>query len=160
QGDPPSMAVHDRVLGPTQCGTTEDDHEVHERRMQTKHEPVYAGSSLSWLMHGKAPPEMPAFQPYRGKPAVRNDREGRGNDGIIRSPGSPPDSARLRDEDGQPPHLLGRRQLPRFWNADYEGLAANRAAIVRGRRARQPAPLRRPFNLTEPRPSGTCRPAA
>src|SRR6516162_3219103 len=90
------MAVHDRVLGPTQCGTTEDDHEVHERRMQTKHEPVYAGSSLSWLMHGKAPPEMPAFQPYRGKPAVRNDREGRGNDGIIRSPGSRLDSTRRR----------------------------------------------------------------
>src|SRR5260370_27821634 len=29
---------------------------------------------------------MPAFQPYRGKPAVRNDGEGRGNVGIIRSP--------------------------------------------------------------------------
>src|ERR1700688_2842594 len=29
---------------------------------------------------------MPAFQPYRGKPAVRNDREDRGNVGIIRSP--------------------------------------------------------------------------
>src|SRR5262249_15400906 len=28
----------------------------------------------------------PAFQPYWGKPAVRNDREGRGNVGIIRSP--------------------------------------------------------------------------
>ena len=46
EGNPPSMAVHDRVLGPTQCGTTEDDHEVHERRMQTKHGPVYAGSRL------------------------------------------------------------------------------------------------------------------
>src|SRR5258705_11725055 len=29
---------------------------------------------------------MPPFQPYRGNPAVRNDREGRGNVGIIRSP--------------------------------------------------------------------------
>src|SRR5450631_4438929 len=29
---------------------------------------------------------MPAFQPYWGKPAVRNDRGGRGNVGIIRSP--------------------------------------------------------------------------
>src|SRR5712671_7493939 len=29
---------------------------------------------------------MPAFHPYRGKPAVRNDGEGRGNVGIIRSP--------------------------------------------------------------------------
>src|SRR5437588_2725342 len=29
---------------------------------------------------------MPAFQPHRGKPVVRNDGEGRGNVGIIRSP--------------------------------------------------------------------------
>src|SRR5882724_11145744 len=29
---------------------------------------------------------MPAFQPYRGKPAVRNDRGDRGDVGIIRSP--------------------------------------------------------------------------
>jgi hypothetical protein len=35
---------------------------------------------------GKAPPERPAFQPYRGKLAVRNDRGDRGNVGIIRSP--------------------------------------------------------------------------
>ncbi len=54
------------------------------------------GAGLSGLMCGKAPPYMPAFQPYRGKPAVRNDREGRGNDGIIRSPGSRLDSTRLR----------------------------------------------------------------
>jgi hypothetical protein len=29
---------------------------------------------------------LPGFQPYQGKPAVRNDREGRGSVGIIRSP--------------------------------------------------------------------------
>ena len=29
---------------------------------------------------------MPALKPYRGKPAVRNFREGGGNVGIIRSP--------------------------------------------------------------------------
>jgi transposase InsO family protein len=29
---------------------------------------------------------MPAFQPYWGKPAVRNDRGDRGDVGIIRSP--------------------------------------------------------------------------
>src|SRR5262249_43741325 len=34
------------------------------------------GAGLSWTMCGKVPPYMPAFQPYRGKPAVRNDREG------------------------------------------------------------------------------------
>src|SRR6516162_4135497 len=58
------------------------------------------GAGFSWLMRGKAPPEMPAFQPYRGKPAVRNDRESRGNDGIIRSPGSRLDSTRLRGVGG------------------------------------------------------------
>jgi hypothetical protein len=35
---------------------------------------------------GKAPSEMPSFQPYWGKPAVRNDRGDRGDVGIIRSP--------------------------------------------------------------------------
>src|SRR6516162_2601201 len=35
---------------------------------------------------GKAPSERPAFQPYRGKLAVRNERGDRGNVGIIRSP--------------------------------------------------------------------------
>jgi hypothetical protein len=35
---------------------------------------------------GRCCPYMPAFQPYRGKPAVRNDRGDRGNVGIIRSP--------------------------------------------------------------------------
>ena len=34
----------------------------------------------------QAPSDRPAFQPYWGKPAVRNDREDRGNVGIIRSP--------------------------------------------------------------------------
>jgi hypothetical protein len=86
EGDPPSKAVHDRVLGPTLCGITEADHEVHERRTQTKYRPVNAGSRLNLVMLGKAPPDMPAFQPYRGKPAVRNDRGDRGNVGIIRSP--------------------------------------------------------------------------
>ena len=36
--------------------------------------------------NGKALSEMPAFQPYWGKPAVRNERGGGGNVGIIRSP--------------------------------------------------------------------------
>ena len=38
------------------------------------------------------------------------NRESRGNDGIIRSPGSRLGPTRLRDEDGQPPHLLGHRR--------------------------------------------------
>jgi len=35
---------------------------------------------------GKALSDQPALKPYRGKPAVRNFREGNGNVGIIRSP--------------------------------------------------------------------------
>ncbi|MBM2843933.1 MAG: hypothetical protein HW404_1770, partial [Anaerolineales bacterium] len=35
---------------------------------------------------GKAPPDMPAPQPYWGKPAVRNVRGDDGDVGIIRSP--------------------------------------------------------------------------
>src|SRR5262245_1258301 len=44
------------------------------------------GASLSRRRPGKAPLGKPAFQPYWGKPAVRNDRGDRGNVGIIRSP--------------------------------------------------------------------------
>ena len=35
---------------------------------------------------GKASSDIPALKPYRGKPAVRNFRGGKGNVGIIRSP--------------------------------------------------------------------------
>ena len=44
------------------------------------------GAGLSDGPIGKALSEMPAFQPYWGKPAVRNDRGDGGNVGIIRSP--------------------------------------------------------------------------
>ena len=44
------------------------------------------GAGLSRRCSGKAPSDMPAFQPYWGKPAVRNDRGDSGNVGIIRSP--------------------------------------------------------------------------
>src|SRR5215831_18429446 len=39
-----------------------------------------------FAVDGKAPSEIPAFQPDWGKPAVRNDRGDDGNGGIIRSP--------------------------------------------------------------------------
>src|SRR6516225_4009348 len=60
--------------------------EMHERRTQTAHQPGYAGSRLKPVDAREGAALKPAFQPYRGKPAVRNDREGRGNVGIIRSP--------------------------------------------------------------------------
>ncbi len=59
---------------------------MRERRTQTTISRCMPGAGLSRPMCGKVLPYMPAFQPYRGKPAVRNDREGRGNVGIIRSP--------------------------------------------------------------------------
>src|SRR4029077_13288415 len=44
------------------------------------------GAGLSYWRSRRPPLENPAFQPYWGKPAVRNDRGDRGNVGIIRSP--------------------------------------------------------------------------
>jgi len=85
-GVPTSMAAHARAPLPTQCGITE----VASTRAKCRHKPNISrcmpGAGLSRLVRGKVLLYMPAFQPYRGKPAVRNDREGRGNVGIIRSP--------------------------------------------------------------------------
>src|SRR5215467_7207517 len=85
-GYPTSMAAHDRAPLPTQCGISE----VASTRAKGRYKPnitrCMPGAGLSRLMNGKVLPYMPVFQPYRGKPAVRNDREGRGNVGIIRSP--------------------------------------------------------------------------
>jgi hypothetical protein len=48
---------------------------------------VHAGSRLKLRnVTGKVSSDKPAFQPYWGKPAVRNDRGDRGIVGIIRSP--------------------------------------------------------------------------
>ena len=41
------------------------------------------------MVDGKAPPEMSALKPYWGKPAVRNFREGDGNNGIIEARSAP-----------------------------------------------------------------------
>jgi len=53
------------------------------------------GAGLTEAWPGKAPSDMPALEPYWGKPAVRHLRGDRGNVGIIRSPvraSIPPDS--------------------------------------------------------------------
>jgi hypothetical protein len=53
------------------------------------------GAGLIEVWPGKAPSDMPALEPYWGKPAVRNLRGDRGNVGIIRSPvraSIPPDT--------------------------------------------------------------------
>ena len=48
--------------------------------------PWMSAADLSEAIAGKVPSERPTFQPYRGKPAVRNERGDRGNVGIMRSP--------------------------------------------------------------------------
>src|SRR5580704_19186027 len=61
--------------------------EMHEGRKQTNTWSVYAGSRLELSdALGRRRPKQPSFQPYWGKPAVRNDRGDRGDVGIIRSP--------------------------------------------------------------------------
>jgi hypothetical protein len=47
---------------------------------------VMLGASFTEPPFRKAPSEMLALKPYRGKPAVRNFRGGDGDVGIIRSP--------------------------------------------------------------------------
>jgi hypothetical protein len=85
-GYPTSMAAHDRASLPTQCGISEVALTCAKGRYKPNISRCMPGAGLSRPMRGKVLPYMPAFQPYRGKPAVRNDREGRGNVGIIRSP--------------------------------------------------------------------------
>src|ERR1700720_2308859 len=83
---PTSMAEHGRAPIPTPCGITAVVSTCAKGRHKPNISRCMPGAGLSRSMRGKVLPYMPAFQPYRGKPAVRNDREGRGNVGIIRSP--------------------------------------------------------------------------
>ena len=102
---------------------------------KTDQEPVHAGGRLYWLMRGKAPLEMPAFQPYRGKPAVRNDREGRGNVGIIRSPVR---ASNLPDGGGREvKHASLPRQTARVHHVLLGGAAAWPLRRARSRRGYQ-----------------------
>src|SRR5436189_3408323 len=79
EDDPTSKAAHDRVLNPTHCGITEATTTCAKGGHKPNTSRCMPGAGLSRLMRGKVLPYMPAFQPYWGKPAVRNDREGRGN---------------------------------------------------------------------------------
>jgi hypothetical protein len=75
EGDPPSTAVHDRVLGPTLGGTPKMTTKCTNGGRKPNMSQCMPGAGLSWLMCGKAPPEMPAFQPYRGQELVKLARE-------------------------------------------------------------------------------------
>src|SRR5438552_11421548 len=55
-------------------------------RCKPRAEAGVPGAGLTAEVLGKARPDRLALKPYRGKPAVRNFREGDGDVGIIRSP--------------------------------------------------------------------------
>src|SRR5215468_6072591 len=85
-GPPPTMAVHYRVLDLAQYGKIVAISRCTKGGCKPGDRWGMPGAGLSHQHSGKAPPERPAFQPYWGKPAVRNDRGDRGDAGIIRSP--------------------------------------------------------------------------
>src|SRR3981189_223499 len=66
---PTSMAAHGRASLPTQCGITEVASTCAKGRHKPNISRCMPGAGLSWPMRGKVLPYMPAFQPYRGKPA-------------------------------------------------------------------------------------------
>jgi hypothetical protein len=73
ESNPHCKAAHRRVVGPALNGTTESDYEVRKGQTQTRHLSANAGSRAKGWVTGKALSEMPVFQPYWAKPAVRND---------------------------------------------------------------------------------------
>ena len=80
------MAVRNRVCGPTQCGITALTPRCTKGGCKLDGGQRMLGAGLSCRRSRKAPLGKPTFQPYWGKPAVRNDGEDRGDVGIIRSP--------------------------------------------------------------------------
>src|SRR6516162_3613307 len=80
------MAVHDRVLDPAQYGIIDATTRCTKGGCKLDDGRRMPGAGLSRRSPRKAPLGKPAFQPYWGKLAVRNDRGDRGNVGIIRSP--------------------------------------------------------------------------
>src|SRR6202051_340899 len=109
---PTSMAAHGRAPIPTQCGITA----VVSTCAKATHKPNISrcmpGAGLSRSMRGQVLPYMPAFQPYRGKPAVRNDREGSRTRRHHSKPGPRLDSTRLRGSGCNSPGLLGKTGIP------------------------------------------------
>src|ERR1700682_5290542 len=80
------MAVHDRVLRPAPERTTVATTKCTKGGCKLDGGRRMPGAGLTRRSPRKAPLGQPAFQPYWGKLAVRNDRGDRGNVGIIRSP--------------------------------------------------------------------------
>src|SRR4029077_10050777 len=96
---PTSMAAHGRAPIPTQCGITAVVTTCAKGRHKPNISRCMPGAGLSRSMRGKVLPYMPAFQPYRGKPAV--GMIGRVEETSASSkPGPRLDSTRLRGARG------------------------------------------------------------
>jgi hypothetical protein len=80
------QAVHYRVADPAQYGKIGAATKCAKGGSKPDNWRRMPGAGLNRQQSGKAPSGKPAFQPYWGKPAVRNEREDHGNVGIIRSP--------------------------------------------------------------------------
>jgi hypothetical protein len=74
------------TAGPTQCGITALNSRCTKGGCKRDGGQRLPGAGLSCRRSRKAPLGKPTFQPYWGKPAVRNEWEDRGIVGIIRSP--------------------------------------------------------------------------
>src|SRR5215831_20486197 len=93
------MAVHYRAHCPAQYGKTDAATRCTKGEDKPAVDQCTPGDGLSRPTVGKVSSDKPAFQPYPGKPAVRNDGGDDGNGGIIRSPQRAivlPDPNRLR----------------------------------------------------------------
>src|SRR6202040_1767444 len=71
---PPSTAVHRRVTDPTLSGTFVDTTGCTKDGSKPIRGQRMPGAGLNCATRWKAPSDTPFFQPYWGKPAVRNDR--------------------------------------------------------------------------------------
>ena len=130
---PTSMAAHGRASLPTQRGITEVASTCATGRHKPNIRRCMPGAGLSRPIRGKVLSYMPAFRPYRGKPAVRNDREGSrkrrhhskpdprldstrlsgdGKRSVAAWPKLPRPSSTLREKDLKLGNLVGSRYLP------------------------------------------------
>src|SRR5712691_719265 len=118
------MAVHYRVLDPAQYGIIDAATRCTKGGCKLDGGRRMPGAGLSRRSPRKATLGKPAFQPYWGKLAVRNDRGDRGNVGIIRSPNRAsilPD--RRRHPGSLLDHLVGAAEQ-RERDGEAEGLGS------------------------------------
>src|SRR6266516_4741749 len=110
EDDPTSATMRDRALGPTQCGISDVATKCTKGGRKPNICRCMLGAVLSWRCLGR--------HRLRCQPCSRiGENPPYGMIGGIEetSASSKPDPrldpTRLRDEDGQPPHLLGRRKF-------------------------------------------------